>query len=88
MAATASKAAALIRIAITEAAFAGIKTALPFSNTGYESSCSAGGGYFIWLDRRTRDTRCRTPAEEGYSETIIRPPKADSHRRRTAETGG
>ena len=57
MAATASKAAALIRIAITEAAFAGIKTALPFSNTGYESSRSAGGGYFIWLDRRTRDTR-------------------------------
>ena len=65
MAATGSKAAALIRIAITEAAFAGIKTALPFSNTGYESSCSAGGGYFIWLDRRTRDTRSMQGACRG-----------------------
>ena len=63
----------MIRIAITEAAFAAIKATLPVGSAAYEPQRTAQSGYFIWVERSwlNKLEALRQPGE-GLSETIIR----------------
>jgi hypothetical protein len=61
----------MIRIAITEAAFAAIVATLQFGSVGYESD--AAGRRFIWLSPVWADklAAMRGP-DESYSDVILR----------------
>ena len=65
-----------VRIAISADAFKAIETiraTLPLGLVKYERDRAAGGWFFVWIDRRTRDRLDAARRRgEGYSETIIR----------------
>ncbi len=65
-----------VRIAISAEAFKAIETiraTLPLGFVKYERDSAAGGWFFVWMDRRTRDRLdAARRRSEGHSETIIR----------------
>ena len=63
----------MIRIAITEAAFAAIASTLPLGSVGYENAVKERGERLIWLDHAVV-ARLRTMREvgESYSDVILR----------------
>jgi hypothetical protein len=67
------KFSAMIRIAISAAAFEAIKATLPVGSAAYEPQRTPQGGYFIWVERSwlNKLEALRQPGE-GLSETIIR----------------
>jgi len=72
---------AMVRIAITEAAYDAIATTLPLGSMGYEKQPSADGQVFIWLERRALDhlDALRQPGE-GYSDVILRMAEIEASR--------
>jgi hypothetical protein len=64
---------AMIKMAITEAAFEAICATMPLGSTGYEAERSETGTVFIWLDQRAMDRlKAERQRGEDYSGTIIR----------------
>ena len=59
----------MIRIAITAQAFEALAATMALGSVGYESTRTASGGYFIWLEPRTVDElkAARQPGES-YSD--------------------
>jgi hypothetical protein len=64
---------AMIRIAITQAAFDAIAKTLPPGSTGYENKVNEKGERLIWVERRMLDklNSYRRPGES-YSDVILR----------------
>jgi hypothetical protein len=62
----------MIRIAITEAAFAALATTLQFGDVGYERDLNAQGERLIWLEKVWIDKldAIRMPGES-YSDVIL-----------------
>ena len=64
---------AMIRIAISQAAFDAIAATLPFGSTGYENKIDQDGNRLIWLDRAMVDRlRSLRGPGESYSDVILR----------------
>jgi hypothetical protein len=64
--------AALVRIAITQAAFDAIARTLPFGDVGYENTTDEHGNRLTWLPRDVLDklNHLRGPGES-YSDVIL-----------------
>jgi hypothetical protein len=63
----------MIRIAITETAFAAITATLPLGSVGYENKTNERGERPIWLDRAVVDRlRAMRGPGEGFSDVILR----------------
>ena len=62
----------MIRIAITETAFAAINATLPLGSVGYENATNEKGERLIWLEHRMIDrlNHLRGPGES-YSDVIL-----------------
>ena len=64
---------AMVRIAITQAAFDAISATLPVGNVGYENKTDEEGNRLIWLDRAVVDRlRSLRGPGESYSDVILR----------------
>ncbi len=65
--------ARMIKIAITEAAFAAISSTLPLGSVAFEPELNAKGERLVWLDSGVvnRLTAMRGP-RESYSEVVFR----------------
>ncbi len=63
----------MIRIAISEAAFAAIIKTMPLGNVGYENETNERGERYVWLAPNVVDrlTALRGPGES-YSDVILR----------------
>jgi hypothetical protein len=70
---TPARACALIKIAISQAAFEAIAATLSLGSVGFENKIDQDGNRLIWLDRAVVDRLCalRGPGES-YSDVIIR----------------
>jgi hypothetical protein len=71
--AASAKTVPMIRIAITEAAFAAIADTMPFGDVGYERDLDAQGQRLIWVEAAVADklaTMCGPG--ESYSDVILR----------------
>ena len=68
-----SRAAAMIRIAISQAAFEVIARTLPFGSMSFENKTDQNGDRLIWLERRMLDKlNSHRRAGESYSDVILR----------------
>jgi hypothetical protein len=73
---------AMIRIAITEAAFEVIADKLPFGSTMVEPKATSDGWRFLWLEERDLDRLDALRQQgEGYSEVIMRLAQIEASRR-------
>jgi hypothetical protein len=74
---------AMIRIAISQAAFDAIAATMLFGNVNYEAKINAKGERLIWLEPRWVDTltAMRGPGES-YSDVIIRPEREEGGAKR------
>jgi hypothetical protein len=63
----------MVRIAITETAFAAISSTLPIGSVAYEPLLNERGERFVWLEPPVIDrlTAMRQPGES-YSDVILR----------------
>jgi hypothetical protein len=63
----------VVKIAITQAAFAAIAATLPLGSVSFENAIDENGDRLIWLERRWVDrlTSYRR-AGESYSDVILR----------------
>ena len=70
---TPARACALIKIAISQAAFEAIAATLPLGSVGYENATNERGERLIWLDHSVvaRLRAMRGPGES-YSDVILR----------------
>jgi hypothetical protein len=69
----------MIRIAISEAAFAAIAATLPLGSVGYENKTDEHGEKLIWLDRAVVDRlRAMRGPEESFSDVILRIAEQDA----------
>jgi hypothetical protein len=65
--------AAMVRIAITQAAFEAIAKTLPLGSVGYENKVNAKGEHLIWLEPSVVDRlRSMRGPGESYSDVILR----------------
>jgi hypothetical protein len=63
----------MIRISVTEAAFAAVAETLPFGNVGFETQRNERGEHMIWLEARVVDRLVALRRErESYSDVILR----------------
>ena len=63
----------MIKIAISQAAFAATAATLPLGNVSYENGTNEHGNRLVWLDRAIVDRlRSLRGVGESYSDAILR----------------